>query len=106
MVRGRAFRIQSECGLHRDFRGQAGGDRIIVWSQFQSLIKSNEMSDSKPLQDQVNKILTVIKDIVNGGITLDEPTQALLLMSKVPESYSTMVSAIMATTSGKTLLRA
>ena len=50
------------------------------------------------MQDQISKIKTVLKDIVNGGITLDEPTQALLLMSKIPESYLTMVSAIMATT--------
>ena len=73
-------------------------DAAFVWSQFQSLIKSNEMNDSKPMQDQINKILTTIKDVVNGGIKLEENTQALLLMSKVPESYLTMVSAIMATT--------
>ena len=73
-------------------------DAVFVWSQFQSLIKSNEMNDSKPMQDQINKILTTIKDIVNGRIKLEENTQALLLMSKVPESYLTMVSAIMSTT--------
>ena len=73
-------------------------DAAFVWSQFQSLMKSNDMNDSKPMQDQINKVLTIIKDVVNGGIKLTEETQALLLMSKVPESYSTMVSAIMATT--------
>ena len=73
-------------------------DAAYVWSQFSALIKSREMDDNKPMQDQISKIQTVLKDIVNGGIKLDEPTQALLLMSKIPESYSTMVSAIMATT--------
>ncbi|EPS93663.1 hypothetical protein FOMPIDRAFT_1105582, partial [Fomitopsis schrenkii] len=73
-------------------------DAAFVWSQFLSLIKSREMDENKPMQDQISKIQTVLKDIVNGGITLDEPTQALLLMSKIPESYLTMVSAIMATT--------
>ena len=67
-------------------------------SQFLSLIKSREIDDNKPMQDQNSKIQTVLKDIVNGGISLDEPTQALLLMSKILDSYSTMVSAIMATT--------
>lgn len=56
------------------------------------------MSDSKPLQDQVNKVWTIVKEIVNGGVVLSESLQALLLMSKLPESYSTLVSAIMATT--------
>ena len=42
------------------------------------------MTDSKPMQDQINKVLTIIKDVVNGGIKLTEETQALLLMSKVP----------------------
>ena len=73
-------------------------DTAYIWSQFSSLIKSREMDDNKPMQDQISKIQTVLKDIVNAGITLDEPTQALLLMSKIPDSYSTMVLAIMATT--------
>ena len=54
-------------------------DAAFVWSQFSALIKSREMDDGKPMQDQISKIQTVLKDIVNGGITLDEPTQALLL---------------------------
>ena len=78
-------------------------DAAYVWLQFSALIKSREMDDGKPMQDQISKIQTVLKDIINGGITLDEPTQALLLMSKIPESYSTMVSAIMATTALKDL---
>ena len=73
-------------------------DTAYVWSQFSALIKLREMDNNKPMQDQISKIQTILKDIVNGSITLDEPTQALLLMSKIPESYSTMVLAIMATT--------
>ena len=73
-------------------------DAAFVWLQFSALNKSREIDDNKPMQDQISKIQTVLKDIINGGITLDEPTQALLLMSKIPDSYSTMVSAIMATT--------
>ncbi|KZT65953.1 hypothetical protein DAEQUDRAFT_768441 [Daedalea quercina L-15889] len=55
------------------------------------------MSDSKPLQDQMNKIVTRLKEVIAGGIKLDESTQALILLSKVPETYQTMVSALMAT---------
>ena len=73
-------------------------DAAFVWSQFSSLIKSREMDNNKPMQDQISKIQTMLKDIINSGVTLDEPTQALLIMSKIPDSYSTMVSAIMATT--------
>lgn len=73
-------------------------DAAFIWSQFSALIKSRKMDDNKPMQDQISKIQTVLKDIVNGGIMLDEPTQALLLMSKILDSYLTMVSAIMATT--------
>ena len=73
-------------------------DAAFVWSQFSSLIKSREMDDNKPMQDQISKIQTMLKDIVNDSITLDEPTQALLILSNIPDSYSTMVSAIMATT--------
>lgn len=71
-------------------------DAAYIWSQFSALTKSREMDDNKRMQDQISKIQTIFKDI--GGITLDEPTQAFLLMSKIAESYSTMVSAIMATT--------
>ena len=39
-------------------------DAAFVWSQFQSLIKSSDMSESKPMQDQINKVLTTIKDVV------------------------------------------
>lgn len=73
-------------------------DAAYSWSLFQSLIKSPEMSDSKPLQDQINKIVTRLKEVDAGGIKLDESTQALLLLSKVPETYQTMVSALMAMT--------
>lgn len=45
----------------------------------------------------------MLKDIINSSIKLEEATQALLLMSKVPKSYSTMVSAIMALTKLKEL---
>ncbi|KZT64532.1 hypothetical protein DAEQUDRAFT_769590 [Daedalea quercina L-15889] len=55
------------------------------------------MSDSKPLQDQMNKIVTRLKEVIAGGIKLDGSMQALILLSKVPETYQTMVSALMAT---------
>lgn len=73
-------------------------DAAYVWSQFQGLIKSDDMTDTKPLQDQMNKVRTALQETVNGGVALNENLQALLLMSKLPESYSTLISAIMATT--------
>ncbi|KZT67217.1 hypothetical protein DAEQUDRAFT_767434 [Daedalea quercina L-15889] len=72
-------------------------DAAYSWSLFCSLIKSPEMSDSKPLQNQTNKIVTRLKEVIAGGIKLDESTQALILLSKVPETYQTMVSVLMAT---------
>ena len=78
-------------------------DAAFVWSLFQSLIKSPEMLDSKPMQDQINKIVTRLKEIVDGGIKLEGSTQALLILSKVPESYQSMVSALMATQNIKDL---
>ncbi|TFY55593.1 hypothetical protein EVJ58_g8149 [Rhodofomes roseus] len=47
-------------------------DAAYSWSLFCSLIKSPEMSDSKPLHDQTNKIVTRLKEVVAGGIKLDE----------------------------------
>ncbi|TFY52466.1 hypothetical protein EVJ58_g10003 [Rhodofomes roseus] len=78
-------------------------DTAYVWSLFQSLIKSPEMSDSKPMQDQINKLVTRLKEISGGGITLGDSTQALLLLSKLPESYQSMISALLATQTLKDL---
>ena len=56
-----------------------------------------EISDQKPIEDQLARIVTRLRDIVNHGITMDEKMQALLLLSKVPESYRSMISVLMAT---------
>lgn len=50
------------------------------------------------MHDQANHIVTRLNEIDAGGLKLDEKMKALLFLSKVPGSYSSMVSALLATT--------
>ena len=69
-----------------------------VWSLFENLISDPRMSDQRPLQDQISRLVTRIREISANGIKLEENVQALILLSKVPDSYRSMISALMATT--------
>ena len=70
-------------------------DAAYVWSQFSTLIKSGDLSDSKSLQDQISKVRSTLKEIDSGGIALADNLKALLILSKLPGSYVPLVSAIM-----------
>ena len=72
-------------------------DTAATWSKFEVMISDPKMSESKPLQDQINKIHSRVKEIVSNGIKLEENVQALLILSKLPESYRPTISALMAT---------
>ena len=56
------------------------------------------MKDSQPMQDQANQIVTRLQEIDGGGLKLDDKMKALLFLSKVPDTYQTMVSALIANT--------
>ena len=68
-----------------------------VWGLFESLISESRMSDQRSLQDQMSRIVTRIREISTNGLKLEDNIQALILLSKVPESYRPMISALMAT---------
>lgn len=69
-----------------------------VWGLFETLIGEPRMSDQRSLQDQMSRIVTRIREISTNGLELKENIQALILLSKVPDSYRSMISALMATT--------
>lgn len=69
-----------------------------IWGLFETLISEPHMSDQRSLQDQMSRIVTCIREISTNGLQLKENIQALILLSKVPDSYGSMISALMATT--------
>ena len=68
-----------------------------VWGQFESLVAEPRMNEQKSLQDQMMRIVNRMDDITKNKVTLSAQMKALLLLSKIPESYRSMVSALMAT---------
>ena len=68
-----------------------------VWGQFETLVAEPRMNEQKSLQDQMMRIVNRMDDITKNKVTLSAQMKALLLLSKIPESYRSMISALMAT---------
>ena len=56
------------------------------------------LSENKPLQDQLNKLQDHLKELKDGSLALANNMQALLVLSKIPKSYCTLVSGLLSLT--------
>ena len=72
-------------------------DPASAFSNFAVFVNSPRMSDSKPIADQFNKLLLRIKEVEDGGLKFEDNVKAYMFMSKLPESYQQVVSAMLLT---------
>ncbi|PIL22314.1 hypothetical protein GSI_15002 [Ganoderma sinense ZZ0214-1] len=70
-------------------------DAAATWGNFEALIGIDRLSNQKPLRDQFNRLEARLKDITDGGLTLGDDMKALLVLSKIPESYRTLISGLL-----------
>ncbi|PIL29727.1 hypothetical protein GSI_08166 [Ganoderma sinense ZZ0214-1] len=73
-------------------------DAAATWGNFEALIGMDRLSDQKPLRDQFNCLEARLKDITDGGLALGDNMKALLVLSKIPESYRTPISGLLTST--------
>jgi hypothetical protein len=52
-------------------------------------------NESKSIQQQVDKFSAAMQHVVNSELKLEANMQALLFMSKLPESYCSMVTGLL-----------
>lgn len=78
-------------------------DTVLTWTRFESIMYEPRLDESKPLQEQFNKLSYRLREVSNGGLKLAANMEALLVMSKLPESYRTMVAALLSTVEIKDL---
>ncbi|EJF56494.1 hypothetical protein DICSQDRAFT_71349, partial [Dichomitus squalens LYAD-421 SS1] len=70
-------------------------DTTAVWYKFESLIASDRMDDQKPIQHQFDQLVTHLKEIKDSKLELPENLQAMLVLSKIPESYHNLISGLL-----------
>ncbi|EJF55540.1 hypothetical protein DICSQDRAFT_73584, partial [Dichomitus squalens LYAD-421 SS1] len=70
-------------------------DAAAVWYKFESLIASDRMNDQKPIQHQFDQLVTRLKEIKDSKLELPENLQAMLVLSKIPESYRNLISSLL-----------
>ncbi|EJF55273.1 hypothetical protein DICSQDRAFT_74789, partial [Dichomitus squalens LYAD-421 SS1] len=70
-------------------------DAAAVWYKFEGLIVSDRMNDQKPIQHQFDRLVTRLKEIKDSGLALPDNLQAMLVLSKIPESYRNLISGLL-----------
>ena len=78
--------LKSQCGTP---------DAAATWAKFETIIGMDRLSDKKPLQDQLGKLQNLLKEVSDGNLKLADNMQALLVLSKIPESYRTLVTGLL-----------
>jgi hypothetical protein len=70
-------------------------DTVLTWTRFKQIMFQPHFDDSKSIQQQADKFSAAMQHVVNGGLKLEANMQALLFMSKLPESYRSMVTGLL-----------
>ena len=96
VVDGTTTREKTSAEMWETLKSKLGKtDAADTWSKFEGLIGMERLSDQKPLTDQLNRLEARLKEITNAGLKLDENMKALLVLSKIPESYRTLISGLL-----------
>jgi hypothetical protein len=70
-------------------------DTVLTWTQFEQIMFQPCFDSSKSIQQQADKFSAAMQRVVDGGLKLEANMQALLFMSKLPESYRSMVTGLL-----------
>ena len=71
-------------------------DPAATYWKFESILMGDRLSDKKPLGEQLDKLQFRLREVADGGLTLDEHMKAMIILSKIPESYRNLVSGLLA----------
>ncbi|EJF59226.1 hypothetical protein DICSQDRAFT_172211, partial [Dichomitus squalens LYAD-421 SS1] len=82
--------------LHRPLEDDAGNPKQphAMWKALKDTFGTPDAA-AKPIQHQFDQLVTRLKEIKDSGLALPENLQAMLVLSKIPESYRNLISGLL-----------
>ncbi|TBU36485.1 hypothetical protein BD309DRAFT_1071085, partial [Dichomitus squalens] len=88
--------MKVDCLLHRLLEDDAGNPKQpnAMWTALKDNFGTPDAA-AKPIQHQFDQLVTRLKEIKDSKLELPENLQAMLVLSKIPESYRNLISGLL-----------